>query len=70
MEVNLIKCLKKVLTEVIDQNTELKQQVGQLSLKNAELTRENEEQKTAILELADCLDQHMNGAIVEALEDL
>ena len=27
MEVNLIHCLKKVLTEVIDQNTELKSQV-------------------------------------------
>ena len=34
MEVNLIHCLKKVLTEVIDQNTELKSQVDQLSQKN------------------------------------
>ena len=56
MEFNLIMCLKKVLTEVIDQNTSLREQVEQLSSQNRALLKENEEQKTAILELADCLD--------------
>lgn len=43
MEFNLIMCLKRVLTEVIDQNTSLREQVSELSNQNSALVKENEE---------------------------
>ena len=54
------------MSDVLTQNEALKAEVKELRRENATLTDQNQEKDAAILELAECLDKHLNGELLSA----
>ena len=74
---NLIKVLRKALTEVLDQNQDFKDQNERLQAQNRDLLEQNatlreegEQKDQAIMELAGIVNNQMGGQLYEDLNQM
>ena len=58
------------MRDVLTQNEALKEEVKHLRKENAALEAQNQEKDAAILELAECLDKHLNGELSAGLDEI